>query len=278
LVPCTQRAGSTLPGGFVPQPELAVWKERSDGSELQQSQTNSVVVVVELDVVVVGWLVVLLVVVLLVDSVVGGAVSVVPVVLVVVVSVVGGTVSVVAVVLGAVPVVLEVVSTVVSVVLEVVATVVLVVVVPPGQTQPGWHSRNAPVGEFGSGQLGLGWPGGSQSSPGSTISLPHGNVVVVEDDVALVVLVVSVVDVVVCSGVVVVVVVAGSVDEVVDGVGAVVVVVGPGAAHPSGPQASQQLGTLPVHASPSGGARQRSALRSTLQRVSPNLSVRQQVT
>ena len=83
--------------------------------------------------------------------------------------------------------------------------------------------------------------------------------VVVEDEVALVVLVVvKIVDVVV-------------------GVGTVVVVL-PGVAQPSGPHASQQLGTLPTHASPFAGALQCDASLSTLQRVSPKPSVRQHVT
>jgi hypothetical protein len=64
----------------------------------------------------------------------------------------------------------------------VVDSTVVVVVVAPGQTQPGWHSSNAPLGELGSVQLKL--FGGSQSSPGSTLPSPHegdGSVVVVVD-------------------------------------------------------------------------------------------------
>src|SRR6185295_5663542 len=72
--------------------------------------------------------------------------------------------------------------------------VVVVVVGPPGQTQPGWHSSNAPPGELGSGQFRL--PGGSHCSPGSTVPLPQDGgvvVLVVVDAVAVVVVAVIVV-------------------------------------------------------------------------------------
>jgi hypothetical protein len=70
--------------------------------------------------------------------------------------------------------------------------------------------------------------------------------------------------------------------EVVPGVvvvlvcGAVVVVDGPGQPPPA-EQASQQLETVPTQALPPFGARQRSVVRFTLQRVLPAASVRQQV-
>jgi hypothetical protein len=194
----------------------------------------AMVVVVVLDVVVVTAMVVVVVV--------GGAVVDVVVVAPCVVDVV--------VVGGAVPVVLLVVATVVLVVVStgpvdvvcvvlVVAMVVLVVVVatPPGQVQSARQSRLAPPGELG-GHVAL--PGGSHCSPGSRNELPHedGRLVLDEDDDEDVVVTVTVV-----------VVWAGLVVDVV--AGTVVVVVPP---PQSGPlQASQQLGTLPTQALPSGG-------------------------
>jgi hypothetical protein len=198
FVPWTQRGGATLPGGFVPQPELAVWKERSDG--VAQQLQPAIVVVVELVVVAV------LVVVVAVVAVVLVVVATVPVVELVV-EVVTIVVEVVKVVPGTLVFVVAVVLVVATVVL-VVASVVLVVVVAPGQTQPSWQVRNAPPGEFGSGQPGCGWPGGSHCSPPSTNELPHtapGVVVVVVEDV---VAVVAGVLVVVVARVVLVVVVA----------------------------------------------------------------------
>jgi hypothetical protein len=101
---------------------------------------------------------------------------------------------VVLVVLGVVPVVLVVLAVVpvLAVVLVVVLVVPgMVVVVGPGQTQPGWHCSIAPPGELG-GQLRL--PGGSHSSPGSRNPLPQLDtiveLVVVETGVLVVELVV----------------------------------------------------------------------------------------
>jgi len=85
------------------------------------------------------------------------------------------------------------------------------------------------------------------------------------------------VDVVVAAPLVDVVVAAPLVDVVV--AAAVVVVVLTGAPHePSGPHASQQLGTDPTHAVPPGGGSQADALLLIEQRVLPLLLVRQQVT
>jgi hypothetical protein len=118
-----------------------------------------------------------------------------------------------------------------SVVVVVDASVVVVVVVgSPGQRQSSRHARKAPVGESGSGQARV--PGGSQVSPGSTMSSPQTGawvVVVVVDSVVLVVdaaVVVVVARVVLVVDAAVVVVVASVVVVVV---ASVVVVVGGGA-------------------------------------------------
>jgi len=193
----------------------------------------AMVVVVVLDVVVVTAM--------LVVVVVGGAVVDVVVVAPCVVDVVVEA-GIVPVLLVVAIVVLVVVSTgpvdVVCVVL-VVAMVVLVVVVatPPGQVQSARQSSMAPPGELG-GHVAL--PGGSHCSPGSMNELPQdvGRVVLDEDD-----------DVVVT--VTVVVVWPGLVVDVVGGTVVVVVVVPPAQFGPL--HASQQLGTLPTQALPSGG-------------------------
>jgi hypothetical protein len=120
----------------------------------------------------------------------------------------------------------------------VVARVLVVVGTPPGHVQSARQSSMAPPGDAG-GHVGL--PGGSHCSPGSRNELPHddgGMLVLDEDDddvVTVTVVVVSVLPVV----------------DVVTGVLVVVVVPAP----QFGPlQASQQLGTLPTQALPSGGA------------------------
>ena len=113
----------------------------------------------------------------------------------------------------------------------------VVVVGTPGHVQSGRQSRLAPPADDG-GHVGL--PGGSHCSPGSRNELPHddGRLVLDEEDDEVVTT--TVVDV--------------SVLPVVDVVtGVIVVVVVP--APQFGPlQASQQLGTLPTQALPSGGA------------------------
>jgi hypothetical protein len=158
--------------------------------------------------------------------VVGPVVAVVTVVLVDV-----ATVVLLVVVAGAVDVV--------CVVLVVAIVLVVVVATPPGQVQSARQSSMAPPGDVG-GHVGL--PGGSHCSPGSRNELPHddvGRLVLEEDDDE---------DVVVTVTVVVV-----SVVPVVDVVTGEDVVVVP--TTQSGPvQASQQLGTLPTHELPSGGA------------------------
>jgi hypothetical protein len=117
------------------------------------------------------------------------------------------------------------------VVVVVVVTGVVVVVAPPGQTQPGWHSRSAPLGELGSGHVRL--PGGSHCSPGSGLPLPQ------------------------------------------DGGGMVVVVVGE---QPPFTHASQQLDAPLTQALPPRGALHDEAFRLTRHFVRPFESVRQQVT
>jgi hypothetical protein len=116
---------------------------------------------------------------------------------------------------------------------------------PPGHVAP---PRSAP----------------SHCSPPSTTPLPQwGGAVVL----------VTVVVVLVVTDVVVTVVVATVVDVVV------VVEVVVGRVHsPCVPQAAQQLGTVPTHAAPPDGARQRDALFLMLHFVFPLRVVRQQVT
>jgi hypothetical protein len=94
-----------------------------------------------------------------------------------------------------------VVVALVSVVPVVLVAVELVVVLPSGHWQSDWQGRNAPPGLPGSGQDSL---GGSQSSPGSTMPLPHTG----PPRVVVVVAVVTVV--LVDPGIVVVVVVVGA--------------------------------------------------------------------
>jgi hypothetical protein len=119
----------------------------------------------------------------------------------------------------------------------VVPVVLVVVGTPPGHVQSARQSSMAPPGDAG-GHVGL--PGGSHCSPGSMNELPHdeGRLVLDDEDddvVTVTVVVVSVLPVV----------------DVVTGVLVVVVVPAP----QFGPlQASQQLGTVPTQALPSGGA------------------------
>jgi hypothetical protein len=242
-------AACTLPQFPVP---TAVVKLRRVGFTPQHACT--IVVVVVLDVVVVT-----VVVVVVVDcSVVDVVVVVVEVVAIV------SVVTVVLLVVARVVLLLVGAVEVVSVVLVVVMVLVVVIVTPPGQVQSARQSSMAPPTEVG-GHDGL--PGGSHCSPGSMKELPHddGRLVLDEDE-----------DVVVTVTVVVVSVVP-VVDVVVDVVTGAVVVVEPPTQ--SGPvQASQQLDCVPTQALPSGGAWHRDGSRFTLQRVRPNLSVRQHVT
>ena len=166
----------------------------------------------------------------------------------------GGGVDVVVVpgiVLAVVPVVLLVDATVMLLVVDtgdvdvvcvvlVVPRVLVVVGTPPGHVQSARQSSMPPPGDP-DGHVGL--PGGSHCSPGSMNELPHdeGGMLVLDEDededdvVTVTVVVVSVLPVV----------------DVVTGVIVVVVVPAP----QFGPlQASQQLGTLPTQALPSGGA------------------------
>jgi hypothetical protein len=134
LVPCTQRAGSTWPGGFVPQPVLEVVNESSAGRAEQQSQVGGMLVLVVDDVsvvLVVDDVVSLLVVTVLdvVTVVVAPVVAVVVVGTVAVVVLVEAVVPVMLVVVGAVPVVTVVLEEVVSVVVDAVVTVAVVLVV-----------------------------------------------------------------------------------------------------------------------------------------------------
>jgi hypothetical protein len=232
----------------------------------QQSQVAIVVDVVELLVVVVARdvLVVLTGVVLLVVTAV--------------LLVVTAVLLVVAAVLLVVPITVELVVCAVVVVCGVVDEVLVdasveEVVEAPGHVQSALQG-NAPVGLPGSGQVRL--SGGSHCSGGSTTLFPHTGpvvVVVVVDELVVLVPIVLLVD---DTTVVVVVLPVGVVEVVV--AGGWVVEVLPPAQSPFGPQASQQLGSVPMQAVPPFGARHAAAPNRGLQRMMPLANVRQQVT
>jgi hypothetical protein len=213
-----------------------------------------------------------------------------------------GAVAVVVVVVGASLVVVVGASVVVVVVVGspvvvVGASVVVVVVGASGHWQPASQATNAPLGEFGSGQVSE--PTGSHSSPGSTVPLPQAGAVVVVVLVVIVVVGSAVVDVVMV--VVVVVVVSQSPGWQVPGPRSIP----PASVHscgvsswhmssmpgdvpvqqrtvagaqPVAVQASQQDAKLLTQAEPPLGALHFAALFLTEQRVRPRRSVRQHVT